>query len=75
MQVDLLLAATPSDRDLTTTGSGSVQAKMGDLDLKSPENGKAKHLIDIERKLIDEGWYAGHGGGGGGGYGGKYYSC
>lgn len=50
-----LVVARSSD---PTAKNESVQAKIGDLDLKSPANGKAKYWIDIERKLIDEGWYA-----------------
>ena len=34
-----------------------VQARIGDLDLKSPGNGKAKYWIDVERKLLEGGWY------------------
>jgi len=34
-----------------------VQARIGDLDLKSPENGKAKYWIDVERNLWEGGWY------------------
>lgn len=37
----------------------SVQGRIGDLDLKSPENGKAKYWIEVERKLRNEGWYTG----------------
>lgn len=51
-----LRVATPSD---PIARNESIQARIGDLDLKSPENGKAKYWIDIEKKLIDEGWYAG----------------
>ena len=51
-----LLAPTPSD---PTARDESVQARIGDLDLKSPKNGKAKQWIGTERKLTDEGWYAG----------------
>ena len=30
---------------------------MGDLDLKSPEGGKAEYWRRTERRLIDGGWY------------------
>jgi inositol-pentakisphosphate 2-kinase len=32
---------------------------MGDLDVKSPENGKVEYWRALEKGLIDEGWYTG----------------
>ncbi|KAF8475683.1 inositol-pentakisphosphate 2-kinase-domain-containing protein [Kalaharituber pfeilii] len=37
----------------------TVQGRIGDLDLKSPDNGKAKYWIEVEKRLNDEGWYKG----------------
>jgi inositol-pentakisphosphate 2-kinase len=37
--------------------SAPVVAKIGDLDLKRPE--KAEYWKDVERPLLEEGWYAG----------------
>ncbi|KAF8455909.1 inositol-pentakisphosphate 2-kinase-domain-containing protein [Terfezia claveryi] len=53
LKVDL---STPPARDPNASDE-SVQARIGDLDLKSPENGKAKYWIDVENKLCEGGWY------------------
>ncbi|KAE8551975.1 hypothetical protein EYB25_005866 [Talaromyces marneffei] len=36
-----------------------IDIRLGDLDLKSAANGKAEYWLDIERRLINEGWYMG----------------
>jgi inositol-pentakisphosphate 2-kinase len=38
-------------------GDRRVEARLGDLDLKSPS--KAQYWKDTENSLIDEGWYTG----------------
>ncbi|KAH0558571.1 hypothetical protein GP486_004778 [Trichoglossum hirsutum] len=38
---------------------GSIEARIGDLDIKSPDNGKAEYWRALESGLIDEGWYTG----------------
>lgn len=38
---------------------GSVEARLGDLDMKAP--GKMERWADVERGLIDGGWYADEG--------------
>ncbi|KAL8674834.1 MAG: hypothetical protein Q9168_000815 [Polycauliona sp. 1 TL-2023] len=34
-----------------------IEARLGDLDLKTPDGGKADYWRETERQLIDEGWY------------------
>ncbi|KAI5780329.1 inositol-pentakisphosphate 2-kinase-domain-containing protein [Peziza echinospora] len=52
-------------RDLTLflkvdlSSEAAVQARMGDLDLKSCENGKAKYWVNTEVELKSGGWYNG----------------
>ncbi|KAL2358940.1 inositol-pentakisphosphate 2-kinase [Cryomyces antarcticus] len=41
---------------LTNNG---LEARLGDLDLKMAEKGKVAKWRNIERSLLDEGWYAG----------------
>ncbi|KAF8420505.1 inositol-pentakisphosphate 2-kinase-domain-containing protein [Tirmania nivea] len=53
LKVDL---SVPPTRDLDASDE-SVQVRIGDLDIKSPRNGKAKYWIDVERKLCEGGWY------------------
>ena len=36
---------------------GDIEARLGDLDLKSPSNGKGEYWRRLEEQLIDEGWY------------------
>jgi inositol-pentakisphosphate 2-kinase len=36
-----------------------IDIRLGDLDLKSAANGKAEYWLNIEKRLIDEGWYIG----------------
>ncbi|RAO70548.1 uncharacterized protein BHQ10_006560 [Talaromyces amestolkiae] len=36
-----------------------IDIRLGDLDLKSAANGKAEYWLNIEKRLIDEGWYMG----------------
>ncbi|KAL8829137.1 MAG: hypothetical protein Q9191_002188 [Dirinaria sp. TL-2023a] len=40
-----------------TAGPADVDARLGDLDQKSSEGGKAEYWVNTERRLIDEGWY------------------
>ncbi|KAK6358836.1 Inositol-pentakisphosphate 2-kinase [Orbilia brochopaga] len=37
----------------------SVQARLGDFDVKSGEGGKSAYWVQLERDLIDGGWYSG----------------
>jgi inositol-pentakisphosphate 2-kinase len=39
--------------------SEPIDARIGDLDMKSPGGGKAGYWKAQERGLIDEGWYTG----------------
>ncbi|KZF21739.1 hypothetical protein L228DRAFT_283869 [Xylona heveae TC161] len=34
-----------------------IEARIGDLDLKSPDQGKADYWRSLERALIEQGWY------------------
>ncbi|KAL8690799.1 MAG: hypothetical protein Q9218_003848 [Villophora microphyllina] len=34
-----------------------IEARLGDLDLKTPNGNKAEYWKETERQLIDEGWY------------------
>lgn len=36
-----------------------VEIRLGDLDLKTGAGGKAQYWLDLESKLISEGWYTG----------------
>ncbi|KAL2007693.1 hypothetical protein VTN00DRAFT_7675 [Thermoascus crustaceus] len=36
-----------------------VEIRLGDLDLKTAAGGKAQYWLDIENRLINEGWYSG----------------
>ncbi|KAI4205593.1 MAG: hypothetical protein LQ350_000372 [Teloschistes chrysophthalmus] len=36
-----------------------IEARLGDLDLKTPDGNKAQYWKDIEQQLINEGWYTG----------------
>lgn len=38
-----------------------IEARLGDLDLKSPDGDKMQYWRDTEMSLITEGWYAGQG--------------
>ena len=38
---------------------GTVEIRLGDLDLKTGAGGKAKYWLDVETQLISEGWYLG----------------
>ena len=38
-------------------GEGRVDVKIADLDLKTPTAEKIRYWKDVERRLIDEGWY------------------
>ena len=37
---------------------GTVEARLGDLDLKTSGGKKAEYWRSLERRLIDEGWYS-----------------
>ena len=58
---DFLTAMTLRDCTLflkvPRSGQGKIEAHFGDLDLKSPKGGKAEYWPNLERKLINEGWY------------------
>ncbi|KAL8732082.1 MAG: hypothetical protein Q9166_003036 [cf. Caloplaca sp. 2 TL-2023] len=34
-----------------------IEARLGDLDLKTPDGGKGQYWKEVEQQLIDEGWY------------------
>lgn len=38
---------------------GAVEIRLGDLDLKTGAGGKAQYWHDLEKQLIDQGWYMG----------------
>lgn len=44
-------------------GEGPVEIRLGDLDLKTAGGGKANYWLDLENRLIREGWYRGRGDG------------
>lgn len=53
---DLCRAMTLRDCTLfVRAGPAGIEARLGDLDFKQPE--KLARWRDVERKLIDEGWY------------------
>ena len=58
---DFLTAMTLRDCTLflkvPRSGNGKIEARFGDLDLKSPKGGKAEYWRGLERRLIHEGWY------------------
>lgn len=39
--------------------STPMEIKLGDLDLKAPDGGKAPYWRSVEESLIREGWYTG----------------
>ncbi|KAL2870416.1 inositol-pentakisphosphate 2-kinase [Aspergillus lucknowensis] len=39
--------------------SGRVEIRLGDLDLKTAGGGKAQYWLDLEHRLITDGWYVG----------------
>lgn len=39
--------------------TGTVEIRLGDLDLKTGAGGKAQYWLDLEKQLISEGWYLG----------------
>ena len=57
---DFLTATTLRDCTLflRVNASGVVEGKLGDLDLKTPETGKLQYWKDLEKGLIDGGFYA-----------------
>ncbi|KUL85258.1 hypothetical protein ZTR_08974 [Talaromyces verruculosus] len=48
----------PSSTHFSNVQAG-IDIRLGDLDLKSAANGKAEYWLNIEKRLIDEGWYMG----------------
>lgn len=44
---------------IPVNGGGEIEARLGDLDLKSGMGGKEEYWKGLERGLIDEGWYMG----------------
>ncbi|EYE99925.1 inositol-pentakisphosphate 2-kinase [Aspergillus ruber CBS 135680] len=40
-------------------GEGPVEVRLGDLDLKTGAGGKAQYWLDLENRLISQGWYSG----------------
>ncbi len=38
-------------------GKGTIEARLGDLDLKSPTGIKVEYWRNLEEQLIDGGWY------------------
>ena len=38
-------------------GGRKIEARLGDLDLKTSSGKKAEYWRNLERQLIDEGWY------------------
>ncbi|KAL8935591.1 MAG: hypothetical protein Q9211_004619 [Gyalolechia sp. 1 TL-2023] len=61
--VDFMTAMTIRDCTLFLKipyyeGTGAqIEARLGDLDLKTPDGNKAEYWRQIEQQLIDEGWY------------------
>lgn len=39
---------------------GKVEARLGDLDLKTGAGGKAQYWLDLENQLLSQGWYMGN---------------
>lgn len=37
----------------------ATEIRLGDLDLKTGDGGKAEYWLDLETQLIDEDWYLG----------------
>jgi len=44
-------------KQVPTTPNKTIEARLGDLDLKTSSGSKAEYWRSLERKLIDEGWY------------------
>jgi len=38
-------------------GNGAIEARLGDLDLKSSNRKKAEYWRNLEEQLTDAGWY------------------
>lgn len=38
-------------------GNGAIEARLGDLDLKSSNRKKAEYWRNLEEQLTDGGWY------------------
>lgn len=41
------------------SGHGAIEARLGDLDLKTSGGFKAEYWRSVEMRLIDGGWYTG----------------
>lgn len=39
------------------TSDKDIEARLGDLDLKTSSGKKAEYWRSLEKRLIDEGWY------------------
>lgn len=42
---------------ISSSAIDHVEARLGDLDLKTPSAGKGEYWLGVERRLIEEGWY------------------
>ena len=51
----MLMLMLRYDYQVPVEGASKIEARIGDLDLKSAD--KAEHWGDIERSLVDGGWY------------------
>lgn len=38
-------------------GGAAIEARLGDLDLKTSYGKKAEYWRNLEKQLVDEGWY------------------
>lgn len=60
---DFLVATTLRDCTMYVKigveDEGVGMARLGDLDIKKPKEGKLKYWKDVEQRLIDGGWYEG----------------
>jgi len=60
---DFLVATTLRDCTMyvkiEVEGDGKGTARLGDLDIKKPKEGKLKYWKDVEQRLVDGGWYEG----------------
>ncbi|KAL7272121.1 Inositol-pentakisphosphate 2-kinase [Rhizina undulata] len=59
---DFLTAMTLRDLTLflkVDLDGGNIEARVGDLDLKSSAQGKGEYWMGLEKQLIDGGWYTG----------------
>ena len=52
----MLILQIPNRKD---KDGAHIEARLGDLDLKTPDGGKGDYWRETEQQLIDEGWYTG----------------